>query len=82
VAAIGSESEANALYLQMCQARRQWESASENFEDAVERYRGMDEDSDGMEALRGWCAREIESLKRYRDAVQAYARAVKTDAAQ
>lgn len=72
-----SDSEANDLYERMCQARREWEFASESFRHAVQLSQDLKENPDGVASLRAVVSREVEALKRYRAAVHAYAKSVR-----
>jgi hypothetical protein len=74
---MNSESEANNLYEQMCQARVAWESSSEAFKQAVQLSRELEGNPDGVTALKAAVSHEVEALKKYRIAVQAYAEAVR-----
>lgn len=72
-----SDPKTDRLYEEMCQARKEWEAASESFKESTELFRDLEGNVDGIAALRQACNREIEALKRYRAAVEAYAKAVK-----
>jgi hypothetical protein len=72
-----SNSETNDLYEKMCQARREWEFASEGFRHAVQLSQGLEGNPDGVASLRFAVSREVEALKTYRAAVHAYAKDVK-----
>jgi hypothetical protein len=69
--------EADDLYERMCQARREWEFASESFQHAVQLSQDLEGNPDGVASLRAAVSREVEALKTYRAAVQAYAKAVR-----
>jgi len=73
-----SDSEAHNLYEKMCQARKEWEVASENFQHAVQLSQDLQSNPDGVTSLRAAVTREVEALKQYRVAVQEYAKAVRT----
>ena len=72
-----SDSETYDLYEKMCQARREWEFASESFRHAVQLSQDLEGNPDGVASLRVAVSREVDALKKYRAAVHAYARAVK-----
>ena len=72
-----SGSEVSALYNEMCSARREWETASEELRQAVQLYQDVGGNSDGVVSVRTASARELETLERYSAAVLAYAVAVK-----
>lgn len=74
---MSSDSEANDLYEKMCEARGEWEFASESFKRAAQLSQDLSGNSDGVASLKAAVLREVETLKKYRAAVQAYAVAVR-----
>lgn len=74
---MGSESKTQDLYQRMCEARKDWEAASDALHQAMELFRDLDANSDGIASVKKACNLEIEALRMYRDAVQAYTKAVK-----
>jgi hypothetical protein len=72
-------SEADNLYDKMCQARQNWESASEVFKQAMQLSQDTGGNPDGVASLKAAVKHEIEALRKYRIAVQTYAEAVKND---
>ena len=74
---MSSDSEANDLYEKMCEARREWEFASESFKQAAQLSQDLSGNPDGVASLKAAVLREVETLKKYRASVQAYAAAVR-----
>jgi hypothetical protein len=75
---MSSDSEANDLYEKMCEARKQWEFASEGFKRAAQLSQDLGGSPDGVASLKAAVLREVETLKKYRAAVQEYAKAVRS----
>jgi hypothetical protein len=72
-----SDSEANDLCQKMCQARKEWECASENFQHAVQLSQDLEGNPDGVSSVKAAATHEVEALKRYRVAVQEYAKSIR-----
>jgi len=69
--------EVSNLYNEMRRARKEWELASERFQQAVQLSRDVGGNSDGIASVRAASTREVEALKIYSAAVLAFAEAVK-----
>ena len=74
---MGPESKTQDLYQRMCQAREDWEAASEVLHRAMELFRGINASSEGITSVKNACELEIDALRVYREAVETYAKAVK-----
>lgn len=75
---MGPESKTQDLYQRMCEARKDWEAASAVLHQAMELFRDLDASSGGITSVKNACNLEIEALRMYRDAVEAYTKAVKS----
>lgn len=67
----------NEIYEKMCQARREWEFASESHRHAAHLLQHHQEDAEYAASLKTAVAREAQALKQYRAAVWAYKKAVR-----
>jgi hypothetical protein len=61
----------------MCRTRKEWELASERFQQAVQLSQDVGGNPDGVASVKAASARELEALKIYSAAVLAFAEAVK-----
>lgn len=61
----------------MCEARRKWEEASDEFKQAAQLFEDLERNTDGITAMKLACTHEITALRNYRNAVEAYAQAVR-----
>ena len=75
---MGPDAKTQNLYQRMCQARADWEASSDVLREAMELFRDLNATSDGVTSVRLACKLEIDALRAYREAVEAYSQAVKS----
>ena len=75
---MGPDSKKQDLYERMRQARADWEAASDVLRKAMELFRDLNASPDGVTSVRLACKLEIEALRAYREAVEAYAKTVRS----
>lgn len=73
---LANPAEETRLAKEMVDAREAWHQASEEMKVAMELFHDLQHSSDGLLKMRMASQNETSAIKRYRQAVEAYAKAV------